>query len=295
MRCVLTHTERSHPDVHPRTCILSLMPGRSHPIVHTRTCTLSRMPDRSHPIVHTRTCILSRMPGRSHPIVHTRTCILSRMPDRSHPIGRAPDRSHPIVDAQVHALRTGHAESAFFSTDYTALRAFARRLECGGLTDYEAPIKLTLDEFASDRRLASPYVASPRLARRPRSPSLILTLIHSLTHTPVTPSFTGTSPSTSSSSPMAIRPRATGAASRHATTQPRLAPCPRSPPRAQLTHSARTRLCSWVLTVPYTAGVRSSHACARALVWVAGTQAHAARGRAGVAARTPPPSLPRCL
>jgi len=60
---------------------------------------------------------------------------------------------------EVHALRTGHAESAFFSTDYTALRAFARRLECGGLTDYEAPIKLTLDEFASDRRLASPYVA----------------------------------------------------------------------------------------------------------------------------------------
>ena len=46
----------------------------------------------------------------------------------------------------------------FFTTDYTALRAFARRLECGGLTDYEAPIKLTLDEFAADRRLRSPYV-----------------------------------------------------------------------------------------------------------------------------------------
>ena len=43
-------------------------------------------------------------------------------------------------------------------SQYAALRAFARRLECGGLTDYEAPIKLTLDEFAADRRLRSPYV-----------------------------------------------------------------------------------------------------------------------------------------
>ena len=45
----------------------------------------------------------------------------------------------------------------FFTTDYPALRSFARRLECGGLTDYEAPLKLSLDEFANDRRLRSPY------------------------------------------------------------------------------------------------------------------------------------------
>ena len=57
----------------------------------------------------------------------------------------------------VHALRCG-AQNGFFHQDYPTLRTFARRLECGGLTDYEAPLKLTLDEFASDKRLRSPYV-----------------------------------------------------------------------------------------------------------------------------------------
>ena len=57
----------------------------------------------------------------------------------------------------VHALRSS-TSGGFFTNDYDALRGFARRLECGGLTDYEAPINLTLDEFANDRRLRSPYV-----------------------------------------------------------------------------------------------------------------------------------------
>ena len=56
----------------------------------------------------------------------------------------------------VHELRCG-PQGRFFTTDYSSLREFARRLECGGLTDYEAPLQLTLDEFAADRRLRSPY------------------------------------------------------------------------------------------------------------------------------------------
>jgi Mg-chelatase subunit ChlD len=62
----------------------------------------------------------------------------------------------------VHAHRLASASNGssngFFSTEYGSLRDFARRLECGGLTDYEAPIRKTLDEFAADRRLRSPYV-----------------------------------------------------------------------------------------------------------------------------------------
>ena len=54
----------------------------------------------------------------------------------------------------AHALFGG----GFFSTDYASLRSFARRLECGGLTDYEAPICQVLDEFEADRRLRSPFV-----------------------------------------------------------------------------------------------------------------------------------------
>ena len=57
----------------------------------------------------------------------------------------------------VNELRCG-SQKAFFSNDYESLRTFARRLECGGLTDYEQPLQLTLDEFASDNRLRSPYV-----------------------------------------------------------------------------------------------------------------------------------------
>ena len=41
----------------------------------------------------------------------------------------------------------------FFSRDYNKLQSFARRLECGGLTDYEASIGGALMEFQSDRRL----------------------------------------------------------------------------------------------------------------------------------------------
>lgn len=67
-------------------------------------------------------------------------------------------RLHRRYSDGVHALRCGPNERDFFTNDYTALRTFARRLECGGLTDYEAPIQLTLDEFAADRRLRSPYV-----------------------------------------------------------------------------------------------------------------------------------------
>jgi len=62
---------------------------------------------------------------------------------------------------EVHAHRcAGNLHGGgFFTTDYSSLRTFARRLECGGLTDYEAPISQALDEFKSDRRLRSPYVS----------------------------------------------------------------------------------------------------------------------------------------
>ena len=61
----------------------------------------------------------------------------------------------------VHALDCGSSTAGcngFFTSDYASLRSFARRLECGGLTDYEAPIARTLSEFAADRRLRSPHV-----------------------------------------------------------------------------------------------------------------------------------------
>ena len=60
----------------------------------------------------------------------------------------------------VHAHRspTQGLYGGFFSTDYASLRSFARRLECGGLTDYEAPICQVLEEFTADRRLRSSLV-----------------------------------------------------------------------------------------------------------------------------------------
>ena len=45
----------------------------------------------------------------------------------------------------VHAMRTGARGEQFFTQDYRALRDFARRLECGGLTDYEAPVRHIID------------------------------------------------------------------------------------------------------------------------------------------------------
>ena len=47
-------------------------------------------------------------------------------------------------------------KTAFFCQDYKALRQFARRLHCGGLTDYEAPICRALSEFGADRRVCVP-------------------------------------------------------------------------------------------------------------------------------------------
>ena len=49
-----------------------------------------------------------------------------------------------------------HLPAGFFSQDYGRLAAFARRLECRGLTDYEASISGALREFQGDRRLSAP-------------------------------------------------------------------------------------------------------------------------------------------
>ena len=49
-----------------------------------------------------------------------------------------------------------HPPAGFFSQDYGRLAAFARRLECQGLTDYEASISGALREFQGDRRLSAP-------------------------------------------------------------------------------------------------------------------------------------------